>query len=234
MMRKFIRNYLLKNWALKLLSLILAFVVWLSLIPEEKTFSEKTLTIPLETLNLPPDMELVEKPDTMVDVIIRAPNRLINEITPGNVFAKLNLERAEVFQQEYPLNETMISIPPGAEVVRISPNKVRLKLEHTREALLDVVPNIIGSPKEGYRIVKVDVSPPRILVKGAESKVREKDKVSTSPINIAEISTTLDVEADFILPRPDLRLASSRNKARVRVILEEAKSPTKPEAKKKK
>jgi hypothetical protein len=63
-MIKLIRNLFLRNWELKLLSLIIAFVVWISLIPEEKTFSEKTLTIPLETHNIPTDMELVEKPDS--------------------------------------------------------------------------------------------------------------------------------------------------------------------------
>jgi YbbR domain-containing protein len=233
-MKRYIRNIFFKNWELKLLSLLLAFFLWLSLIPEEKTFSEKTLTIPLETLNIPPDIELVEKPEAQVDVTIRAPNRLINEISPANVFAKLNLQKATVFQQEYPLNETMISIPPGAEVVRISPNKVRLKLERTKEAMLDIVPNIIGKVKEGLGIAKVEVSPPRILVKGPESKVREKDKVSTSPINVSELTKSSEFEVDLILPRPDLRLAFSRNRVSVRILLEEIKPPAKTEPKKKK
>jgi len=232
-MKKFIRNIFFKNWELKLLSLLLAFFLWLSLIPEEKTFSEKTLTIPLETGNIPPDMELVEKPAAQVDVTIRAPNRLISEISAANVLAKLNLQKATVFQQEYPLNETMISIPPGATVVRISPNQVRLKLERTKEAMLDIVPNVIGKVMEGYRIAKVEVSPPRILVKGPESKVREKDRVSTAPIDISELNKSSEFEADLILPRPDLRLASSRNKVRVRILLEEISPPAKAEAKKK-
>ena len=159
-MLKLIRNLFLRNWELKLLSVLIAFVVWLSLIPEEKTFSEKTLTIPLETHNIPADMELVEKPDSTVDVTIRAPNRMINEISAANVFAKLNLSRASIMQQEYPLNETMISIPTGAEVVRISPTMVRLKLERTTELSLDIVPNIIGQAKEGYGIAKIEVQPP--------------------------------------------------------------------------
>lgn len=232
-MKKFVRNIFFKNWELKLLSLLLAFLLWISLIPEEKTFSEKTLTIPLETLNIPPDMELVEKPESTVDVTIRAPNRLINEISSANVFAKLNLQKAPVFQQEYPLNETMISIPPGAKVVRISPNKVRLKLERTKEVLLDIVPNFRGEVLEGYKIAKIEISPARVLVKGPESKIREKDKVSTSPINISELASSAEFEADLILPRPDLRLASSRNRVKIRILLEEISPPAKPEAKKK-
>jgi YbbR domain-containing protein len=232
-MIKIIRNLLVRNWELKLLSLLLAFILWLSLIPEEKTLSDKTLTIPLETHNIPADMELVEKPDPTVDVTIRAPNRMINEISAVNVFVKLNLSTATLFQQEYPLNETMISLPPGAEVVRISPTKVRLKLERTQEVMLDIVPTVIGQAKEGYGISKIEITPPRVLVKGPESKIREKDKVSTSPINISELTASTYVEADLILPKPELRLASPRTRVRVRIFLEEIKPAGKPEPKRK-
>jgi YbbR domain-containing protein len=232
-MMKTFRNLFFRNWELKLLSLVLAFILWLSLIPEEKTFSEKTLTIPLETHNLPPDIELVEKPNATVDVTVRAPNRMIDEISAANVFAKLNLSSATVFQQEYPLNETMISIPTGAEVVRISPTKVRLKLERTEEAMLDIVPTVIGQAKAGYGVSKIEITPPRVLVKGPESKIRDKDKVSTSPINISDLSATTEVDADLILPKPELRLASPRARIRVKIFLEEIKAPDKTEAKKK-
>ncbi len=233
-MIKTLRNFFLRNWELKLLSLLIAFFVWLSLIPEEKTFSEKTLTIPLEAHNIPADIEMVEKPDPTVDVTIRAPNRMINEITAANVFAKLNLSRASIFQQEYPLNETMISIPTGAEVVRISPAIVRLKLERTREVSLDVVPNIIGQAQKGYGITKIEVSPPRVLVKGPESKFGQKDRVSTSPVDISGLTASTDVEADLILPKPELRLASPRAKVRVRIFMEQISPEEKPAPKQKK
>ncbi len=232
-MIRLIRNLIFRNWELKLLSLLLAFFLWLSMIPEEKTFSEKTLTVPLEAHNIPPDMELVEKPEATVDVTIRAPNRLINQITGANVLAKLNLENASMIQQEYPLNANMISVPQGASVVRISPNKVRLKLERTKEVILDVVPNIIGEVKEGFRIGRIELSPPRVLVKGPESKVRENDKVSTTPINVTGLSSSTEFDADLILPRPELRLASSRNRLRARIQVEEINPPPKVEAKKK-
>jgi diadenylate cyclase len=233
MIRTF-RNLLVRNWELKLLSLLLAFILWLSLIPEEKTLSEKTLIIPLETRNIPSNMELVEKPAQTVDVTIRAPNRMIDEVSAANVFVKLNLSTATLFQQEYPLNETMVSLPPGAKVVRISPTKVRLKLERTQEVMLDIVPTIIGQAKEGYGISKIEITPPRVLVQGPESKIREKDKISTSPINISELTSSTEVEADLILPKPELRLASPRTRVRVKIFLEEIKAPGRPESKKSK
>jgi YbbR domain-containing protein len=222
-MIRFIRDVILNNWGLKLLALFLAFILWLSLIPEERTFSEKTVSVPLETLNIPEGMELVEKPETNIDVSIRAPNSIIDTITPVNVFAKLDLEKATVFQQEYPLNEGMISIPPGAQVVRISPNKVKIKLERTKELSLDVVPVIVGKPREGRVVAKIEFSPARVRVEGPESDLREKDRVTTSPVNISGIETTTTFTADLILPRPELRLSGSQTSVQVRVIIREAR-----------
>ncbi len=59
----------------------------------------------------------------------------------------LNLERASLDQEDYPLNKGMISIPSGAEVREIRPSQVSLKLERTKEILLDVEANIIGKLK---------------------------------------------------------------------------------------
>jgi YbbR domain-containing protein len=232
-MIRMLRRLLVRNWQLKLLSFLLALVLWVSLIPEEKTFSEKTLTIPLETHNLSSNMELVEKPEATVDVTIRAPNRIINEVTPANVFVKLNLSAASIVQQEYPLNETMVSLPPGAEVVRISPAKVRLKLERTQEVLLDIVPTIIGQAKEGYGVSKIEINPPRVLVKGPESKIRRNEKVTTSPIDISALTSSTVVEADLILPKPELRLASPKTRVSVKIFLEEIGPPGKAEPKRK-
>jgi YbbR domain-containing protein len=166
-------------------------------------------------------------------VTIRAPNRMINEVTPANVLVKLNLSKASVVQQEYPLNETMVSLPPGAEVVRLSPNKVRLKLERTQEVMLDIVPTIIGQAKEGYGVSKIEITPPRVLVKGPESKVRRNEKVTTSPIDISPLTSSTEIEADIILPRPELRLASPKTRVSVKIFLEEIKASAKAEPRRK-
>ena len=106
-MKKHLKDIFLKNWGLKLFSFILALVLWLTFIPEEKIFSEKTLTIPLVLHNTPPQMEVVEKPPQTVDVTIRAPRRLLGQILPTNVQAELDLSNASVDQQDFPLSPMM-------------------------------------------------------------------------------------------------------------------------------
>jgi len=231
-MKRFFKNLFLKNWGIKLFSLLLALVLWLTLIPPEKISSEKSLTVPLELHNIPPEMELVEKPSATIDVKIRASKSLINEITSANVHAVLNLEKASLDQEDYPLNKSMISIPSGAEVRDIHPSQVSLKLERTREILLDVEANIIGELKEGLKIVNVGVFPPQVIIKGPESKVKDDYIVRTSPIDISTLTESTELDADLILPNPDLRLASSQTKVKVRILIQE-ENPEEKKGKKK-
>jgi len=222
-MMRFFKDLFTRNRALKLVSLALAFVLWLVLIPEEKTYSERTLTVPLETRNIPVDMELVVRPPATVDVTIRASNRVLNELSPASVSARLDLERASIYQETYPLNRSAIVVPQGAELVGISPNIVRLKLEKTKRMDLEITPIIVGKVGDGYRIAKIDVTPARIPVEGPESRIRSRDRLTTSPIDVTGLSRSATLEADIILPRPDLRLATPLTRVRVDITLEEDK-----------
>lgn len=222
-MNIFLQKLFLKNWGLKLFSLLLALILWITLIPPEKMFSEKNLTISLYAHNIPQNMELVKKPSAEIDVTIRAPNRYIDQITSENVVAELNLENASLFQEDYTLNDSMISMPAGirATVIKITPNTVNLKLERSVEIMLDVVPDPIGNLIEGLEIENIEVDPPQVLIRGAESKIKKDYKVKTSPIDISTLMQTTELEADLILPSPDLSFATSMIKVKVTIFIVE-------------
>jgi YbbR domain-containing protein len=186
-------------------------------------FSEKNLTISLYAQNIPQDMELVEKPPAKIDVTIRAPNRYIDQITSENVVAELDMENASLFQEDYTLNKSMISMPGGirATVVKITPNTINLKLERSVEIMLEVVPDTIGEPIEGLKIEKIEVDPAQVLIRGAESKIKKDYRVRTSPIDISTLMQTTKLEADLILPSPDLSFATSLTKVKVTIYIVE-------------
>jgi YbbR domain-containing protein len=220
-MNKIIRNIFVKNWGLKLFSFLLALVIWVTIIPEEKLSFEKSVTVPLELHNLPSGMEIIEKPPSTIDVIIKAPHRLIDLINSETVRARLELGSARVEQTEFPLNRTMIILPQGAEVKEFSPSQVRMRLERSREILMKVDPDLIGLLPENLELVKVEVIPNEVSIIGPESKVKETDKVKTSPIDLSSLTSSIEIKTDLILPDPDLRVASYKTIITVRIIIEE-------------
>lgn len=233
-MNRILKNIFVRNWGLKLFSLILALVLWFSIIPEEKMSFEQTLTVPLEPHNKPSWMEYVERPPSTIEVTIRAPNRLYDVITPDSVRARLELSNASVEQTDYPLSVNMISLPQGAEVVQIFPSQVRLRMERSKEVLLDVEASLVGRLPDNLELVRVEVVPEQVFVTGPESKVDESDKVRTSPIDLSSLTGSIEMDADPILPNPDLRLSSLGTQLKVRIIIEEKSEEESPAPVKKK
>jgi YbbR domain-containing protein len=232
-MRRSRAHRLTRDWPLKLASVLLACGVWLLLAPAQKASSEKSLTVPLETRNVPPGLEIIERPVATVDVTLRAPNRLLREIGPSGLAARLDLDRATVLQQEYALSTSMIEVPQGAQVVKISPSKVTIKLEHTAAATLEVHATLRGRTAPGFHVDGVEIDPPTVAVQGPESRVRAKDFATTAPVDISGISQPTVFNADIILPRPELRFVSDRTSARVSIHVAPDQPGAKPSAKRK-
>jgi YbbR domain-containing protein len=229
-MRHPLTRWVTREWPLKLVSIGLALGIWLLLAPSQKMSSEKSLTIPLETRNVPPNLEIVERPPAAVDITLRAPNRLLKEIGPSGLVARIDLDRATVLQQEYALSTSMIAVPPGAQVVKISPSKVTIKLERTAEATIEVHATLRGKPAPGFHVDGIEITPSSVTVQGPESRVRAKQAATTAPVDVGGISQPTVFDADIILPLPELRFVASRTSARVAVHV----VPDRPAAKKKK
>ncbi len=221
-MVRLIRRLFLRNWGLKLFSFLIALVLWLTLIPDEKIFDEKMLPVRLNVHNIPSGMVLVENPPSTLNVIIRAPKRLIDQFTSDNVNAVLDLREARVDVQNYYLTPNNVRAPEGAEIKEVIPPQVNLKLERIVEEVLEVEPDIIGDLPEGLGVAKIEVVPSRVRVRGPESKVNKDDKVRTSPVDISALKEPAEVEASLIPPN-DLRLATSRTTVTVKILIQEIK-----------
>jgi YbbR domain-containing protein len=85
---------------------------------------------------------------------------------------------------------------------------------------LEVAPMIVGKAPEGFKVAGIEVFPSQIRVRGPESRIRSRDKLSTSPVDISHLTQTTTVEVDIILPKPNLRLDTSLTKVRVEISIE--------------
>jgi len=220
-MIKLLRTIFLRNWGLKLFSFILALLLWLTLIPEEKMYSERTLVVSLTLNNIPPLMELTEKVQPRINVTLIAPNRILPQISEATVHAVLDLSNASVEQKAYPINTNMVSIPAGTEVKELYPSQVNIDLEYTKEVMLKVEPTIIGEGAEGLELKSIEVTPSEVLIRGPESKVPDKAVVKTTPIDISKLTQSTVIEVELILPNPDVRLSGSNTKVTIRLLIQE-------------
>ncbi|MCG2816384.1 MAG: hypothetical protein L6425_10685 [Candidatus Aminicenantes bacterium] len=237
-MHLILRDIFIRNWGLKLFSFLIALVLWLSFIPEEKIFSEKTVTVPLELHNIPPNIEVVESPIAAVTVKIRASRRLISRITAADVVAALELRQVKVNQENFPLTPDMILVPEGVEVKTVSPSQVMMKLEAIEEVFLKVEAVFENKMPEGYKLTQYNLIPTEVPVRGPSSKFKDSDTLKTQPIDRSNLTESREIVVGLILPNSDLSWGSSQREVRVLIQIqkidgEAEDSASNPTAKKK-
>lgn len=65
---------------------------------------------------------------------------------------------------------------------------------------ISVLPNLIGAPQAGYKIVNVALSPSDVVLKGPEDIINSIEALSTNPIDVSELIETAVLEADIVIP----------------------------------
>src|SRR5918994_4334292 len=81
-----------RSFGLKLLAVLIALLLWLTVAGEHVV--ERTMRVPLELRNVPPQLEIVGDPPMTVDVRVRGSSALLGRMDPGDVVAILDLEGA--------------------------------------------------------------------------------------------------------------------------------------------
>ncbi len=197
----------LANWPLKLLSLALAFAIWVFVSGEKRIPLD--LAVPLD-IKPPDDFVYTEPPPATVTVRVRGPESQMRRL--DRVYIGLDLEHPSVGPQEVQLsNADLDGLPPGVEVDSIDPDRVRLEVDLRAQREIAVEPTVLGQLQEGYTLYEVLVVPDTVLVEGPESVVKGLDVLRTNPIRldrrtepfVARVQAIpADVNVRMVDPRP--------------------------------
>jgi len=188
-----IRNMLLDNWGIKLVSLGLSVTLWFYVTSKGKT--EMTLTVPLELRNVPLEMAVVGNVTGNVEVRVQGRERALRDIIKGEkVSGVLDLSLAKVGENLVRISPDDIRRPPGVTIMHLSPAEIRVKLEPLVRKTFRLQPVLHGAPAAGYRLAKITVTPPRITVEGPESLMRALERLQTMPIDIQDASESVTME----------------------------------------
>ena len=198
------KHWVTNNWHLKIVSLILATMLWMAVATE--TSSEIGLDVPLEYRNIPAQLEITGDTATTVQVRLRGSSNVIRDISSKDVSTTVDLSKMRPGEKVVALSPLNVSVPFGAEVIRVKPSSVRFSLERTIAKSVPVVPTTLGQPFEGYEIGEVLVSPSKVEVEGPESRVNTIESIATIPIRLDRRQTHMEQTADLDVPDPQIRL----------------------------
>jgi YbbR domain-containing protein len=205
------------NLALKLVSVVLAALLWL-IVSGEQTV-ERVLRIPLEFTNIPAQLELVGDPPTVVDVRVRGSSGTLGRLSSGELAAVLDVRSPRPGQRLYHLTGSDVRAPFGVDVVQVAPSSVALFFEQSSSKTVPVQPVLEGQPAEGYMVDKVTADPGKVEIVGPASALKALTSAVTEAVSV-EGATKDVVESVTVGPAdPTVRLRGPQTTARVTVAI---------------
>jgi YbbR domain-containing protein len=195
------------NWPLKLLSISLAFAIWVFVSGEKRIVQD--FDIPLD-IQLSDQLALLDAPRSAVSVRLRGPESLIRRLDPVGLEVAVALGDAPLGQQQISLSKSNVQgVPRGIDVDFIEPDSVEIELDRReqRTFMLDVA--FLGQPPEGYAFYGTQIDPDRLTLEGPESELTKLDLLQTEPIRLDQRREPFTRTVRAIPPHPSLRALDS-------------------------
>lgn len=197
------KKKLLNNLGLKLLSVMMAVVLWFVVVMTNNPKDTKTFyDVPVKLVNV----ELLEKEGKVYEVLdgtdlvrvtVEMPRNRMSELTKEDIVAEADVSKLTEINT-VPITCFVINPELNISDIKCNRDAVRLSVEEEATKWLNVQCTPQGSVGEGYVVDGVDKSPTRIKIVGPKSAV---DKVSSVVAEVdvtnAISNVTVNVEPQF-------------------------------------
>ncbi len=211
------KDLFFKNMRLKALALAFAIALWFFVAGQSNT--EVGFLVPLGFKGIPRDLVMTSVPPAEIEVRMRGPKLFLNNLSPAQIIAELDLTGAKEGLNSYRIRSSDIVRPMGIDVSMIRPDTVDLRLERIVTASLPVKVRFTGRPAAGYRLVSFTVSPKAINAGVLKRQRKEIRVIYTKAIDLDGLTDSFTVTVP--LDAPERRLWSlSADKVRVRFIID--------------
>ncbi|MGC9371785.1 MAG: CdaR family protein [Thermovirgaceae bacterium] len=162
---------------LKIVSVIVASLVWYYVAAERDTEVVRTFTLPIEYLNVPQDLSISSETRN-VDVQIAAPRDVLSRKSLESIACQVDLKGLDSGIHMRPVRAIL---PSGVRLIDIKPSNIEVQLTKTATRTLAVEIDVEGGLPPGYRLEDVRLDPKQVQLEGPENKLESIDRVYVQP-----------------------------------------------------
>ena len=158
-MTNFFKRWVLHNFWLKVLSLLIATGLWLAVAPDQEP-AEVAVRVPIEFRHVPPHLEISSVTIPEAQIRVRGPERMIRELRSTDIHAELELGDAKPGERTFDLTAQQIRHQRDLHVVPVAvPGQVHLSFDTRLTREVEIHARVTGNFVEGEEIAKVLVDP---------------------------------------------------------------------------
>jgi YbbR domain-containing protein len=217
--RSFFQRIFVHNFWLKLVSLLLAFGLWM--VVARDPIAEVEMKVPIEFRNLPDTLEIDSATFTEAQVRVRGPERLIHRLGVADVRAEIDLAGVQPGERTFDLTGRQIHVPQDLKVVQIIPGQFHLSFDNRATRVIEVRPRVTGSFASGMRVAQVIADPANIEIIGPRRRLDAVEAAITDPVDVSGVMTRASFVTQAYVPDPLIQVVHP-TPIRVTVIMEGA------------
>lgn len=219
----------MKNLGLKLASVALACILWwIVSAPQREQVRERIVTASLSLVGMPSHL-MITTQDIPSSVQVRVRGRKSDMRALASQSLEASAELSSINQAgevEITIRAQHINVPEEIEVVSISPNKVRFRVERLRQRAVPIRPYLEGIAPTGFIVGQATADPPLALVSGPSSQLLKLSEVTTERIIMTGRTETFIHDVAVVSDSPLVRVvAPLRTQVTVPVLAEVGPAP---------
>ena len=218
-MADFIRQHVLHNIGIKLLSLALAVGLWLAVASDPP--AEIAVTVPIQFLNIPENLEISTETIPQAQVRVRGPQRVVRRLQPADISAEIELEGMKAGERTFDLTSQQIHKPRELEIEQVIPNQFHLSFDTRLTRQVPVRPRAFGNFTAGYQIGRIESDPATITITGPNKRVAAVEAAITDAIDASGTMDRASFSRHAYVSDPLVQVMNP-NPVRVTVIMEKA------------
>ena len=211
----------LGTWGLRLLALVLSVLSWLFITLEQREPESVKAVNTTIRYDSPSGFILLDPPDN-VRVTVRGKASSLRNLNPFQIDVFVELPTAQKGTYELPLGRQNVFLPDDLEIVSIEPNVLSLLLDREVTKMLPVTARLTGEPAAGAVAQAATVTPPRVPVRGPESRINTVATLSTTPVTLDGHALDFEERAGVISEDPSIQILQPVVTVRIPLLIPSA------------
>jgi len=214
------QRYVLHNFGLKILSLLLSAGLWFMISRDEQP-AEVALRAPIVFQHVPAQLEISSEFIQEAQIRVRGPERVIRQLQANEVHAEIDLADVKPGERTFDLTSQLVRHPIDITVVQVVPSQLHLAFDTRMTREVEIRPRVTGDFADDE--VKKSADPPRITITGPRHHVEKIEYATTDPIDATGTRGTAVFTTNVYVADPLVQVVQTTS-IRVTVIVQKAGS----------
>lgn len=216
-----------ENLGLKFLAILISVTLWGAVFGSRTI--EITKDVPFE-ITLGEDQSVEEAIPEKISFRLSGPKAFLRSISNRiEDPIRVNLANSKPGVMNYRIYSDSIKLPPGVKVQSVHPNVIPIRIEELKHKMVNVQLDLVGKDKLNDRLVRAEILPPQIKIKGPKYRLNAITSVKTLPVDIGRLQFTsivplgfdfrsMGIELDSVLPELNVEIHGKGQAFRVKHV----------------